>query len=75
MSFPDPPRGISAGSFAVMVEAACLAHWPSFPNMRPDHARKWRLKMAAALVAALDAQMDSKPLDLTGWGPMAKARA
>ena len=38
---------------ADMVERACCAHWPSFDRMRPDHAAAWRVKMQAALAAAL----------------------
>jgi hypothetical protein len=38
---------------ADMVERACRAHWPSFDRMRPDHAAAWRVKMQAALAAAL----------------------
>ena len=36
-----------------MVESACRAHWPSFDRMRPDHAAEKRVKMQAALAAAL----------------------
>lgn len=36
-----------------MVERACRAHWPSFDRMRRDHAAAWRVKMQAALAAAL----------------------
>ena len=36
-----------------MVERACRAHWPSFYRMRPDHAAEKRVKMQAALAAAL----------------------
>lgn len=38
---------------ADMVERACRAHWPSFDRMRPDHAAEKRVKMQAALAAAL----------------------
>jgi hypothetical protein len=38
-----------------VIEAACRAHWPSWNNMRPDHQRKWREKMTAALIAAFAA--------------------
>lgn len=37
------------------LDAACRAHWPSWDRMRPDNARKWREKMRAALVAAVQA--------------------
>lgn len=33
------------------VERMCKAHWPSWDRMRPDHQRKWRTKMKAALIA------------------------
>lgn len=36
-----------------MIERACRAHWPSFDRMRPDHAAEKRVKMQAALAAAL----------------------
>lgn len=38
-----------------MVERACRAHWPTWGKMRPDHERKWRDKMRAALTAVLGA--------------------
>lgn len=38
---------------ADMVERACRAHWPSFDRMRPDNAAEKRVKMQAALAAAL----------------------
>ena len=45
----DPQTNIDAD----MVERACRAHWPSWDRMRPDHAAAWRVKMQAALAAAL----------------------
>ncbi len=38
---------------ADMIERACRAHWLSFDRMRPDHAAEKRVKMQAALAAAL----------------------
>lgn len=45
----EPDTSISAE----MVERACRAHWSSFDRMRPDHAAEKRVKMQAALAAAL----------------------
>ncbi len=47
---PTPPK---MQIDADMVERACRAHWPSFDRMRPDHAAEKRVKMQAALAAAL----------------------
>lgn len=38
---------------ADMVERACRAHWPSFDRMRQDRQAGARVKMQAALAAAL----------------------
>jgi len=45
----DPLLMLSADA----VERACRAHWPSWDRMRAEHQRKWRVKMEAALRAAL----------------------
>lgn len=33
------------------LERMCRAHWPTWDRMRPDHQRKWREKMKAALLS------------------------
>lgn len=56
---PPPPASVAIAIQAHlvidhdMVERACRAHWPSFDRMRPDHAAEKRVKMQAALAAAL----------------------
>jgi hypothetical protein len=34
------------------LERMCRAHWPTWDRMRPDHQRKWRAKMKAAMLAS-----------------------
>ncbi len=46
---------------AAVLDAACRAHWPTWNRMRPDHARKWRDKMRAALIAAVQAGLRVRP--------------
>jgi hypothetical protein len=61
---PPPARRDYLPNFGLLrsiddasVEAACRAHWPTWDRMRPDHARKWRAKMRAALEAAEAARL------------------
>ncbi|MGF6996683.1 hypothetical protein [Paraburkholderia sp. GAS32] len=50
------PRPVLVTVNAQAVERACKAHWPSWDRMRPDHQRKWRAKMEAALLDMLFAE-------------------
>lgn len=53
---PMTPNQRAASALQIdadMVERACRAAWTSFDRMRPDHAAEKRVKMQAALAAAL----------------------